>query len=511
MKYSSFRIDDADFDTSRKSIEDQGGWWVRFGDEVLTYAANTRWSGVQASLGAENRSARQPAGEVRKGDMHLVVQKGRTFQQEHPDVEVIFDRGRYLVVSLPKEEAEALGNRDDVCFHVLPLAENAEVFRTVSPARSATAETGAAAEVVARVDRALFETNIARLVAWPTRFSTSAGYAEAAEWCRGQLDALGFDAELQPVEVPGLGASMNVVGRRAGVGMAGRDNVIVVAHLDSVNHPGGPEAPAPGADDNASGSAGLLTLAAALSGHEFVHDLTLVLVGGEEQGLHGSRQYLATLDEAERGRIRAVLNMDMIGAVNANPAAVLLEGHALSQAQIDRLAQAAADFTPLTVQTSLDPFASDHVPFIEAGIPAVLTIEGADGANDAIHTANDTLDRIDAGFAIQILRMNAGYLAEEAGAVKQTAPVDAAPGPGAPYAPPPQPPPVTAGPDPVQMARALAFHYQALLAQYARLGRDGRLTAQDYGHWQTSHATHAALSAYAGAAGGCGCGCGGCS
>lgn len=525
MKYSSFRVDEADFDTSRKSIEDNGGWWVRFGDEVLTYAANNRWSGVETTVGAENRSARQPAGDVRKGDMHLVVQKGRTFQLEHPDVEVIFDRGRYLVVSLTKDEADKLGDRDDVCFHIEPLSENEVVFRTATAARTAQADTSAAAEVVARVDRAVFEANIAQLVSYPSRFSTSPGYAEAAEWCREQLDALGFDTTLQEVDVPGVGASSNVVAVRAGVGMGGRDNVIVVAHLDSVNHPGGPDSAAPGADDNASGSAGLLTLAAAVQGHEFVHDLTMILVGGEEQGLHGSTQYLNGLDPAERERIRAVLNMDMIGSVNSNPASVLLEGHPISQSQIDMLAQSAANFTPLTVQTSLNPFASDHVPFIEAGIPAVLTIEGADGANGAIHTANDTLDKIDAGFATEILKMNAGYLAEEAGAVKQTAPVGYEQPPGQtpspygappqappPFAPPPQPHPVPAGPDPAQLARDLAFHYQALFAQYARLGRDGRLSAQDYGQWQSSHATFEALTHYAKAAGGgCGCGCGGCS
>ena len=35
----------------------------------------------------------------------------------------------------------------------------------------------------------------------------------------------------------------------------------------------------------------------------------------------------------------------------------------------------------------LHPFASDRVPFIDVGIPAVLTIKGADGANSNIHSA----------------------------------------------------------------------------------------------------------------------------
>jgi Zn-dependent M28 family amino/carboxypeptidase len=75
------------------------------------------------------------------------------------------------------------------------------------------------------------------------------------------------------------------------------------------------------------------------------------------------------------------------------------------------LVAAAALHTGLAVETSMSPYASDHVPFIEAGIPAVLTIEGADGANEAIHTARDTADRIDPGLAVEILRMNAAVVA----------------------------------------------------------------------------------------------------
>jgi Zn-dependent M28 family amino/carboxypeptidase len=39
--------------------------------------------------------------------------------------------------------------------------------------------------------------------------------------------------------------------------------------------------------------------------------------------------------------------------------------------------------------------------FIDEGIPAVLTIEGADGANDNIHTANDTVQFVDVDVAME--------------------------------------------------------------------------------------------------------------
>ena len=157
------------------------------------------------------------------------------------------------------------------------------------------------------------------------------------------------------------------------------------AHLDSINLEGNAASPAPGADDDGSGSAGVVEIARALKNHQGRHDLTLVLFGGEEQGLLGSKSYVAALTPAARARIRAVVHMDMIGSLNSPAPSVLLEGAALSQAVIDGLVAAASTYTGLDVQTSLNPFNSDHVSFIRKNVPAVLTIEGTDDANHAIH------------------------------------------------------------------------------------------------------------------------------
>ena len=102
--------------------------------------------------------------------------------------------------------------------------------------------------------------------------------------------------------------------------------VIVTAHLDSINLAGGPSAPAPGADDNASGSTGVLEIARVFEGARAVNDLRFILFGGEEQGLFGSKHYVASYPATERSRISAVVNMDMIGSLNSPTASVLLEG-----------------------------------------------------------------------------------------------------------------------------------------------------------------------------------------
>jgi hypothetical protein len=101
----------------------------------------------------------------------------------------------------------------------------------------------------------------------------------------------------------------------------------------------------------------------ALKDHQGMHDLGFVLFGGEEQSLRGSRQYVAALDAATRARVRAVVNMDRIASLNTAIPSVLLEGDVVSQAVIDGLAEAAATYTGLIVQTSLIPHDSDHVSF----------------------------------------------------------------------------------------------------------------------------------------------------
>ncbi len=256
-----------------------------------------------------------------------------------------------------------------------------------------------------------------------------------------------------------------------------------------MNSVDGPGARAPGADDNASGSAGVIALAEAMAGYEFESDLEFVLFGGEEQGLFGSRQYVASLDAAARSRIEAVLNMDMIGHINSTPQSVLLEGADISEGVIADLTVAAQRFTTLAVQTSLSPFASDHVPFLNAGIPAVLTIEGTDSANDQIHTSGDTRDRVDVGFAMQILRMNAGWLAARA---------KLHPDPDLPVASPTPAAPVTGAvhgdcechrnPNltdrQVLEVNLFKFHCQALFAQYLRLLCVSGLARMDMAQWQ---------------------------
>lgn len=88
--------------------------------------------------------------------------------------------------------------------------------------------------------------------------------------------------------------------------------VMMTAHFDSTNGPAGSKplasATAPGADDNASGSATLLEAARILKDSPLERTVRLVWFTGEEQGLYGSGAYVQNYDLSN---VVGVINLDM--------------------------------------------------------------------------------------------------------------------------------------------------------------------------------------------------------
>lgn len=399
---------------SGASIE--GPLSARLGRQVL------RWSENEAEH--ENEQAAEAVTIeplALSGRPYLVFQVGAMFNAAHPSVPVLVDKGRHQIIDCTPEEAERLADPDGQCWRIRELASETVVTPAQRPnarARAALPNRAAISNLVAAASQSSYRGFVEDLAEHPTRHSLSGEFQAAAGWARQLFEGWGYAVELMSVPV-GSGTSHNVIARRRGRATGDRQAVLVTAHLDSINIAGGPSAPAPGADDNASGVAGVLEIARLLAAAPIDDDLTLVLFGGEEQGLHGSTRFVAGLSAAERATIKGVINLDMVASRNSAVPTVLLEGAALSSQLMEVLATAAATHTTLSVETSLNPFASDHVPFIDAGIPAVLTIEGTDSANGNVHTAADLVDHLDFGFAIEIVRMNLAAAAELLGVGNQ--------------------------------------------------------------------------------------------
>jgi len=83
-----------------RSAVSPGLFWAQFGDTLLLYSDETRWEEVSENARRNSLAGREHPTSVQKEHLHLVVQNGRLFQQEHPRVPVILDRGRILLVEL---------------------------------------------------------------------------------------------------------------------------------------------------------------------------------------------------------------------------------------------------------------------------------------------------------------------------------------------------------------------------------------------------------------------------
>ncbi|MBI1358596.1 MAG: M28 family peptidase [Acidobacteria bacterium] len=162
-----------------------------------------------------------------------------------------------------------------------------------------------------------------------------------------------------------------------------------------------------GADDNASGTAGVLELARRFSGQERgERGLLFLTFAGEEIGLLGSQHWVENptkpLDKAV-----AMLNMDMIGRIAKDK--VYVGGVGTAEGFDALVKQAAAD-TEFQVDFSNSGYsASDHTSFTAKRIPVLFFFSGLHGD---YHKPSDTWDKINAPQAVELLDMIARIAVE---------------------------------------------------------------------------------------------------
>ncbi len=186
--------------------------------------------------------------------------------------------------------------------------------------------------------------------------------------------------------------SRNVVGHPSEEPCTG----YVGSHYDSVPR-------APGANDNASGTAGMLELART----QRTRGLCFVAFGAEELGLFGSK---ALIRQHGVEGVRFMLNLDMLGVLNG-PEVVASTDDAGSRSMADRAARAAGAAGVTVPRGAFPAFASsDHASFTEAGVPAVTLYSGDD---QQMHTPGDDFAHISASDLGMMLKAAAAILRDQ--------------------------------------------------------------------------------------------------
>jgi Zn-dependent M28 family amino/carboxypeptidase len=243
--------------------------------------------------------------------------------------------------------------------------------------------------------------DVRKLVEFGPRPSGSAALTNAAGYIMAQLKAAGLEVEEQEFTAStpkGPVRFRNIIGKTR-PGRGGNGKVIILgSHYDTKSFP---DIQFVGANDSGSSSGLLLEMARVLANQP---DVWFVFFDGEEalveysleDGLTGSRFFVEQLKaDGQLKWIKAMILFDLVGDKNLNITMPADSTPALVQRVFDA-ARAAGHRDHFSYRPTA--ILDDHVPFLQAGIPAVDIIDfeygSAPGLNEYWHTDKDTLDKL---------------------------------------------------------------------------------------------------------------------
>jgi len=228
---------------------------------------------------------------------------------------------------------------------------------------------------------------------------------KAADYIKQKLNSYGLVTYDQIFSSTGR----NVYGVQLG-SLYPNKKYIICAHYDDM--PSGTTAP--GADDNASGTAAVIEAARIFTQYDSKYTIIYALWDEEEQGLVGSAYYAQQAANAGDS-IMGVVNLDMIAydSNSDNIAEIHVNTWQSSQYIKNTMLQVNTDYIiGLTIQIPSSPsYASDHASFWNYGFGAILTIEDFQDFNAYYHTTNDKLMYFNQPYYNKMSRLALGTVA----------------------------------------------------------------------------------------------------
>lgn len=217
----------------------------------------------------------------------------------------------------------------------LAAAVAAMAFSEMSVAQTSGKSAALISDIASKISAQRIEKNIRKLVSFETRNTLSdqksetRGIGAARRWIKSELESCAkangangsrmkveFDEHIaqQAVRIPQPTQLVNVVATLPGTQAASVDRLYVVSgHYDSMpSSPVDGETTAPGANDDASGTAAVIELACVMSQYQFDATLVFMTVAGEEQGLIGAN-FWAKAAKAKGLNVAGMITNDIIG------------------------------------------------------------------------------------------------------------------------------------------------------------------------------------------------------
>ena len=256
------------------------------------------------------------------------------------------------------------------------------------------------ADLAAQVSEENLRSDILALQNFKTRYASTPQCEAAGDFILERFREMGLAVVSDPFTFESRYQSKNIVAVIPGQVMPER-LVLACAHYDSTSN--NPLLSAPGADDNASGTAAVLELARILAGEKFNFSIVLLCVSAEELGLYGSAHYARQARQDGAGII-AVVNLDMIAYPGSSQRVLDVIGDRRSEWLADRFIAAAQPLVDLRLAKVINPSLawSDHSSFWDQGYAALCGIEDSD--NPYYHRSGDTLATLDMAFATEAVQ-----------------------------------------------------------------------------------------------------------
>jgi hypothetical protein len=261
--------------------------------------------------------------------------------------------------------------------------------------------------LIQKLDEQTYLNYLQGLVSFGPRETATPACNDAGKYIYNEFKNMGLEVRYHNWQYDENLYGNNIEATIPGVKESSDEIYIICAHYDSV--PG-----SPGADDDGSGVAAVLSTAKIMSKYKFNHTVRFVTFCGEEQGLLGSYYYVEEAYENE-DNIVAVLNADMIGFATTEYDASVVRVYEdefsewITYFTIDTGEQY-KDFINIEVIPSGYSWSSDHYRFWEFGYNAIFYTEY--NFNDYYHSPDDTIENMNIDYATRVTKLILATLAQ---------------------------------------------------------------------------------------------------
>ncbi len=257
-----------------------------------------------------------------------------------------------------------------------------------------------------------------------TRFATLDNRFAVCQWIKQQFDRMNYadvtidtftvdiDDSFYPDIAPEALFQENVVCTLPGT-LHPDEYIYLAGHYDSCNNLSldDPFAPAPGADDDASGVAAVLEIARIIKASNYEPECTIKFIAhaGEELGYWGARNSVKKILDNDLN-LKALLNNDMIATSFATENyPMLINKYGGFEYLSDMAIDLSSQYTDLIPSGSEDDSRRfDSFVFWQAGLPCVSFFEH--DFCPGYHTANDLLINCNMNFCAEIVKLNTAML-----------------------------------------------------------------------------------------------------